>query len=131
MSRTAWISLLGAGLLAAHGARAQGGDFLLLDEMTIKGQVKQPAVAIISSRLVPEIQGFKLEKSFFEQVRSPDEELVLLDRRLADQALIRDPQALLARARQMQAAAWPLKGGADAEAGAESEKASGESQSGK
>ena len=130
MSRTAWISLMAACLLAGRPmpVRAQGGDYMMLEELTIKGKVREPAVSIIAKRLAPEIEGFKLEKSFFEQVRSPDEELVDLDRRLGSQASIRDPQVLLTRARQLQSAAWPLKGGG---APADGEKAAGEGQSGK
>ena len=124
MSKTAWINLLAAGLLAGTPARAQDDGVLMLDEMSIKGQVREPAVAIISSRLQPEIEGFKLEKSFFEQVRSPDEELVDLDRGMAGQATIRDREVLLNRARLLQSASWPLTGGAPGEG----EKAAGEGQ---
>jgi len=100
-------------LLGAAAALAQENVFML-DELEITGQVKEPAVAIISSRLQPEITGFRLEKSFFDQVRSPDEELVDLDRGMAREARVPDRDALMARTRVLQSAAWPLKGGAGA-----------------
>jgi hypothetical protein len=110
MSRTAWSSVI---LLGASLALAQENVFML-DELEITGQVREPAVAIISSRLQPEITGFRLEKSFFDQVRAPDEELVDLDRGLAREARLPDRETLLARTRVLQSAAWPLKGGAGA-----------------
>jgi hypothetical protein len=110
MSRIAWSSLL---LLGVAVAPAQENVFML-DELEITGQVKEPAVAIISSRLQPEITGFRLEKSFFDQVRAPDEELVDLDRAMAREARVPDRETLLARTRVLQSAAWPLKGGAGA-----------------
>ncbi len=113
MSRTAWISL-GLFLLAGAG-RSQERDFLMLDELSIKGQVREPAVAIISSRIQPEITGFKLEKSFFDQVRSPDEELVDVDPAMGLGLRIANRDALLERSRTLSRAAWPLSGGSSPE----------------
>jgi hypothetical protein len=129
MSRTGWISLAALGLLALgpRGGRAQD-DYMMLDEMSIKGQVREPAVAIISSRLQPEIQGFRLEKSFFDQVRTPDEELVSLDRGMVREERVKDREALLARARVLPSASWPLKGSAPA---ADQGRTATEGQSGK
>lgn len=107
MSRIVWISLLlGAVGLPALG---QDKDYFMLDEVSIKGQVREPAVAIISSRLQPEIVGFKLEKSFFDQVRSPDEELVDVDPVMGQGLRIPNREALLNRARSLPQAAWPLR----------------------
>jgi len=102
-------------------------DVFMLDELEITGKVKEPAVAIISARMMPQISGFRLEKSFFDQVRAPDEELVDLDREMAREARILDREALLARARVLQTAAWPLKGGP---AATDDVKSGGEGQRG-
>jgi hypothetical protein len=123
MSRIGWISLV---LFLASGLAAQE-DVFMLDELEITGKVKEPAVAIISARMMPQITGFRLEKSFFDQVRAPDEELVDLDREMAREACILDREALLARARVLQTAAWPLKGGP---AAADDVKSGGEGQRG-
>jgi len=96
---------------------AQDKDFFMLDEVSIKGQVREPAVAIISSRMQPEITGFKLEKSFFDQVRSPDEELVDLDPAMGLGLRIPDRDDLLGRARHLPQAGWPLTGGKGDSAG--------------
>lgn len=100
MTRTAWTSLTLAALLLAGPLVAQDdGDVFLLEEMSIEGQVREPSVEIISSRLLPEISGFRLEKSFLDQARRPDEELVDVDPVLGRQARLVDPDALLQRER--------------------------------
>lgn len=110
MSRIAWIKL--SLLLLAAAPRAQERDFLMLDELSIKGQVREPAVAIISARIQPEITGFKLEKSFFDQVRSPDEELVDVDPGMGAGVRIANKDRLLERPRTLAKAGWPLSGSA-------------------
>jgi hypothetical protein len=86
-------------LAAATVAVAQEEDVFLLDELSIEGQVREPSVAIFSTRILPEIEAFKLEKSFFDQARSPDEQLVELDPDMGNAARVQDPQAMLGRER--------------------------------
>jgi len=102
MTRTAWTSLPLAALLACGSAAAQEAaedGVFLLEELSIQGQVREPSVEIISSRLLPEISGFRLEKSFLDQARRPDEELVDVDGRLALTTRLEDPDAMLSRPR--------------------------------
>jgi hypothetical protein len=80
-------------------AVAQEEEVLLLDDLLIKGQVREPSVEIISSRLQPTIRGFRLEKSFLDQARRPDEELVDVDPLLGREARLASPDALLSRPR--------------------------------
>lgn len=98
MTRIAWTSLTLA-TLALAGSLAAQEEFFLLEDMTIEGQVREPSVEIISSRLLPEISGFRLEKSFLDQARRPDEELVDVDPFLGRQARLENPEALLSRPR--------------------------------
>ncbi|MDP2359709.1 MAG: hypothetical protein Q8O14_03005 [bacterium] len=130
MSRTGSISLPAAALLLllAGRAAAQEEGILMLDEVNIQGQVREPSVAIISSRLQPEISGFRLEKSFFDQLRTPDPRLVGLDRALVRGERLRDRESLLARTRILPQTAWPLKG---SPASADQDKAATEDESGK
>ncbi len=86
-------------LAAAPVALAQEEEVFLLDELSIEGQVREPSVAIFSTRILPEIEAFKLEKSFFDQARSPDEQLVELDPNMGNAARVQDPQAMLGRER--------------------------------
>jgi hypothetical protein len=123
MSRIGWINLVL--FLASVGAAQE--DLFMLDELSITGKVREPAVAIISSRMQPEITGFRLEKSFFDQVRTPDEELVDVDRVMATEARILNREALLTRTRVLQSATWPLKGGP---AATDEDKSGGEGQRG-
>lgn len=123
MSRIGWTSLV---LILAARLGAQE-DLIMLDELEITGKVREPAVAIISSRMQPEITGFRLEKSFFDQLRAPDEELVDLDRAMAREARILDREILLSRNRVLQTADWPLKGGPTP---ADEDKSGGEGQRG-
>jgi hypothetical protein len=99
MTRIVWISLL-SGLL--FGAPLFAEDFLILDDMDIKGEVREPAVEIISSRILPSIEGFRMEKSFLQQARQPDPNIVELPlkfgipvRMLAPELLLERPRALL------------------------------------
>ncbi len=97
MTRTACISLLL--LWLATGIRAQEDDYLILDEVTIEGEVREPAVAIISARLKPELSTFKLEKSFLAKLRRPDPRIVNLNPGIRLELKISNPAPLLERRR--------------------------------
>lgn len=109
MARTVWTKLTLAVLFAASLGRAQDDEVLILDEISIEGQVREPSVAIFSSRMLPVIEGFRLEKSFFDQARSPDEELVELDPEWGREGRVENPEALLKRDRLPRHALTPLK----------------------
>ncbi len=99
MTRTAWTSLLL--LLLARLLPAQEGEYLILDEVTIEGEVREPAVAIISARIQPELSTFKLEKSFLDKLRRPDPRIVNLNPGIRLEMKISDPAPLLERRRSV------------------------------
>jgi len=69
--------------------------------MHIEGTVQEPAVMMIPSRILPEISGFRLEKSFLSQARNPDEQIVTIDAGVAEETRIMDPERLLERPREL------------------------------
>ncbi len=99
MTRIAWNSLLLGGLLVLADCLSAQDDFLILDEVTIEGQIREPSVAIISSRLRPEISDFRLERSFVDQARRPNVEFSAFNPELALGTRILLPRELLERQR--------------------------------
>jgi len=93
-----WISAW-LGLVLAVSALAQGDDYMLLDEVTIEGEVAEPSVEIISSRLEPILSTFRLEKSFLAKLKTPDSRIVSLNPGIRLEQRITDPDPLLKRQR--------------------------------
>jgi hypothetical protein len=99
MTRTVWTSAL-AVICLAGSALAQGdGDYMILDEVSIEGEVREPSVEIISSRLEPILSTFRLEKSFLAKLKTPDSRIVSLNPGIRLEKRITDPGPLLDRQR--------------------------------
>ena len=99
MTRTVWISPLLA-LVLALSARAQD-DYLILDEVAIEGEVREPSVEIIASRMKPVLSTFRLEKSFLAKLKTPDSHIVSLNPGIRLEQRITDPDPLLRREREL------------------------------
>lgn len=99
MTRTVWTSALSL-LLLAGSLLAQGdGDYMILDEVNIEGEVREPSVEIIASRMEPILSTFKLEKSFLNKLKTPDSRIVSLNPGIRLEKRITDPDPLLDRQR--------------------------------
>ncbi len=100
MTRTGWTSTFFLFLIQAS-CPAQEEEYISIGEMHIEGTVQEPAVMMIPSRILPEISGFRLEKSFLSQARNPDEQIVTIDAGVAEETRIMDPERLLERPREL------------------------------
>jgi hypothetical protein len=98
MTRIALISSVVLLCLISMFAFAQD-DVLMLDDAMIEGEVREPSVAMFSSRIVPEINAFKLEKSFLENVGITAPEIITLSGQTGKEVRISDADSLISRPR--------------------------------
>jgi hypothetical protein len=96
MIKIVWINLLSL-VFCTGSLTAQ--ELLILDDVQIDGEVREPSVEIIASRILPLVEDFRMEKSFLKQARRPDAELVGLSDDLGKPVRMPAPELLLNRPR--------------------------------
>ncbi|MBL7033385.1 MAG: hypothetical protein ISR91_04500 [Candidatus Delongbacteria bacterium] len=98
MNATEYISCLLLLLFTAVAGVAQ--ERVLLGEVTIKGEIRQPNVAMFSSRIPPEFRKLQVEKSFLTEIRQPLAEVVELNSDIRAPYKIGKIETLLLKERQ-------------------------------
>jgi hypothetical protein len=94
-----WLLVL---LLAATGLAQGEPQRVMLGEITIKGEVSQPSVSIISSRIQPEFRRLQVEKSFLTEIRQPSAKVLQLNADVRVPHKIKAIEQLLFRERHYQ-----------------------------
>ena len=96
---SSWMLVL---LLATIGLAQVETERVMLGEITIKGEVSQPSVSIISSRIQPEFRKLQVEKSFLSEIRQPSAKVLQLNADIRAPYRIKGIEQLLFRERQQQ-----------------------------
>ncbi len=103
MSATGYISsCLLVFMLSTIGLGQGEQERVMLGEITIKGEVSQPSVSIISSRIQPEFRRLQVEKSFLTEIRQPSAKVLQLNVDVRAPHKIQQIERLLFRERQYQ-----------------------------
>ena len=97
MTRIAWISSLALLSMMAFPGLSQ--EVLIIDDAMIEGEAREPSVAMFSSRIIPEINAFKLEKSFIENAGRPDPVIIGAAKQQHPDVRISEADSLVNRAR--------------------------------
>jgi len=90
-------------LFIAVALQAQPRERVMLGEITIKGEIRQPSVSIIASRIRPEFRKLQVEKSFLTEIRQAPADVVELNSDIRAPFKLRGIDALLAKERYHQA----------------------------
>ena len=75
---------------------------VMLGEINIKGEIRQPSVSIISSRIQPEFRKLHVEKSFLTEIRQAPAEVIELNSDIRAPFKIHRVESMLLKDRQYQ-----------------------------
>lgn len=94
-----WLLLIGLSVTAMAQVSSEPRR-VMLGEITIKGEIRQPSVSIISSRIQPEFRKLLVEKSFLTEIRQASAEVIELNSDIRAPFKIRKIESLLLKDRQ-------------------------------